>query len=136
LVARCLFNWREEQTYTRSDGLLTQADNLALAKLIADHAHSQGLAIAQKNTADLGTKGKTQAGFDFAIVEECQEFNECNSYANAYGSEFVEIEYTDDDDATANFNAACKARGSSVSVILRDRDVVPKGNSDYSYSEC
>jgi hypothetical protein len=69
-------------------------------------------------------------------VEECQEFNECNSYANAYGSEFVEIEYTDDDDATANFNAACKARGSSVSVILRDRDVVPKGKSDYSYSEC
>jgi hypothetical protein len=94
------------------------------------------LAIAQKNGGELGSTGKTTAGFDFAIVEECQEFQECDDYAAVYGTEFLEIEYTDEDDATGNFNDACRARGSSISVILRDRFVVPKGNPDYSYSEC
>jgi hypothetical protein len=47
----------------------------------------------------------------------------------------VEIEYTDDKSGSA-FKPACTARGSSVSVILRDRDVVPKTDSAYSYQEC
>ncbi|KAF7348751.1 Glycoside hydrolase family 114 protein [Mycena venus] len=35
-------------TFTRSNHLLTAAENLALAKLFTDHAHSLGLAVAQK----------------------------------------------------------------------------------------
>jgi hypothetical protein len=118
-------------TYTRSDGLLTEAGNLALAKLLADHAHSSGLAIGQKNAADLDGKGKSQAGFDFAVVEECQQYKECDRYTDVYGKNIIEIEYQ-----KSNFDAACSARGSSVSVVLRDRDVVPKGQSGYTFSAC
>jgi hypothetical protein len=123
------------KTFTRSDDLLTQANNLAFANLLATYAHSKGLAIAQKNTGDIGSAGK-DIGFDFAVVEECQRYNECEKYSNVYGSNFIEIEYTNAPSAASLFSAACKDRGSSVSVILRDIKVVPKGSKGYSYKEC
>ncbi|KAH6906485.1 glycoside hydrolase family 114 protein [Coprinopsis sp. MPI-PUGE-AT-0042] len=123
-------------TYTRSAGMLTQANNLALAKLIADHAHSRDLAIAQKNVAELGSVGKNTVGFDFAVAEECQVEEECQEYIDAYGDLVLEIEYTDNDDADAVFAAACADHGSEIAVIYRDRDLVPSGQSEYHYEHC
>ena len=123
-------------TWTRSSNRLTKANNLALAKLIADHAHSQDLAIAQKNAAELGSEGKTTAGFDFAVAEECQVWDECDEYLDAYGSAVLEIEYTDNDNANAVFNAACASHGSQIGIIHRDRDLVPLGQSGYFYAHC
>ncbi|KZV84936.1 hypothetical protein EXIGLDRAFT_654578 [Exidia glandulosa HHB12029] len=124
-------------TFTRSDGLLTKANNLALAKSFTDYAHSKGLAVAQKNTgAEFESDGKTQAGFDFAVAEECQTYGECDSYTDVYGSSVLEIEYTDSDNAQGNFQAACSARGGDISVILRDRNVVSKSSGQYHYEEC
>ncbi|KZP08857.1 glycoside hydrolase family 114 protein [Athelia psychrophila] len=120
-------------TYTRSS-LLTKSGNLALAKLIVDHAHSAGLAVAQKNTADLGSTGQSTAGFDFAVAEECQRYSECSSYTNVYGNNLIEIEYTDN--GLKYYTAACTARGANVSIIYRDRDVVPEGQSGYVYQAC
>ncbi|KAJ7927953.1 glycoside hydrolase family 114 protein [Mycena leptocephala] len=118
-----------------SNGLLTAANNLALAKLFTDHAHSVGLAVAQKNTGEeLGSSGKSTAGFDFAVAEECQEFEECDSYTDVYSNNVIEIEYTDN--GISAWNAACLARGSVISVIYRDRDVVPAGSRAYHYQEC
>ncbi|KAJ6576328.1 hypothetical protein B0H10DRAFT_1837044, partial [Mycena sp. CBHHK59/15] len=122
-------------TFTRSNGLLTAANNLALAKLFSDHAHSVGLAVAQKNTGEeLVSSGKSTAGFDFAVAEECQEFEECDSYTDVYGNNVIEIEYTDN--GISAWNAACQARGSVISVIYRDRDIVPAGSRGYHYQEC
>lgn len=126
-------------TFTRSDSILKVADNLALAKLIADHAHSLGLAIAQKNTAEIEGEGKAVAGFDFAVVEGCQEwststYDECAIYSNVYGNNMIEIEYTDA--GIANWNKACTARGSKISVLYRDRDLVTPSSRDYVYQEC
>ncbi|KAF8155012.1 glycoside hydrolase family 114 protein [Mycena galopus ATCC 62051] len=122
-------------TFTRSTNLLTATDNLALAKLFTDHAHSLGLAVAQKNTGgELGASGKSTAGFDFAVAEECQEYEECDSYTDVYGNNMLEIEYTDN--GISAWNAACKARGSAISVIYRDRDVVPSSSQAYHYQEC
>ena len=45
-----------------------------------------------------------------------------------------QIEYTDD--ARSAYTDACAARGTSISVILRDRDVVVKGQSAYRYEHC
>ncbi|KAJ7589052.1 glycoside hydrolase family 114 protein [Mycena floridula] len=122
-------------TFTRSNKLLTAADNLALAKLFTDHAHSVGLAVAQKNAGpELGSTGKATAGFDFAVAEECQEFDECDAYAAVYGNNYIEIEYTED--GIDDWNDACAARGASISVIYRDIDVVPAGSKGYHYQEC
>ncbi|GLB45070.1 putative glycoside hydrolase family 114 protein [Lyophyllum shimeji] len=122
-------------TFTRSNGLLTKADNLAFAKLLADYAHGKGLAFGQKNTgSDLGSSGKTTVGFDFAIAEECGYYNECDSYTNVYGNNVIEIEYSDN--GKSAYTAACSARGAQISIIYRDRDVVPNGDSAYVYQAC
>jgi hypothetical protein len=121
-------------SWTRSLNKLTKSGNVAYATLLATHAHSIGLAIAQKNTSELGTTGKTSVGFDFAIAEECQVYSECGSYTGPYGNHVIEIEYTDN--ARSAYTKACAAQGKSISVILRDRDVVAKGQSAYRYEYC
>jgi len=121
-------------TYDRSDGLLTKADNVALAALLADRAHAAGLAIAQKNTAELTAADVRTAGFDFAVAEECQVWSECDAYLDNYGDNVIEIEYTDN--KTSYYTAACSAQGQDISVILRDRDVVASDKSAYHYESC
>ena len=81
-------------SYTRSQGALTASDNLSLARLLIAGAHAAGLAIAQKNAADLAGAGR-RLGFDFAIAEECQPYAECGHYISAYGARVIEIEYPD-----------------------------------------
>ncbi len=122
-------------SYTRSQGLMTRANNQAMATLLATDAHARGLAIAQKNDSDVAPVGKTQIGFDFAIVEECQPYAECAAFTSVYGAQVYEIEYTDNG-GLANFNAACSARGSTVSITYRDRDVVPQGTGGYVFQSC
>jgi hypothetical protein len=121
-------------SWTRSKKLLSKANNVALATLLASHAHKDGLAIAQKNTTELGSTGKTKIKFDFAIAEECQVYDECGSYTGPYGNRVIEIEYTDN--ARSAYTTACAARGSKISVILRDRGVVAKGKKGYHYEYC
>jgi hypothetical protein len=82
-------------SFTRSRGLLTRADALAVARLLAVRAHSAGLAIAQKNLASVSRTERLQIGFDFARAEECEVWRECDRYARAYGQHVIETEYTD-----------------------------------------
>ncbi|WP_460445574.1 endo alpha-1,4 polygalactosaminidase [Angustibacter aerolatus] len=121
-------------TWTRSGKLLTRAGNLEFAKLLAARAHGKGMAIAQKNAAELTAGERRTVGFDFAIAEECQVYEECGLYEAAYGHRFIEIEYTDN--GTAAYAAACRARGATTSVVLRDRDVVTRGRAAYRYQAC
>ena len=121
-------------SWTRSLNTLTRANNVAFASLLATHAHSLGLAIAQKNTSELGSTGRTSIGFDFAIAEECQVYAECGRYTGPYGNKVIEIEYTDT--ARSAFTTSCSAQGKNISVILRDRNVVAKGQAAYHYEYC
>jgi hypothetical protein len=121
-------------SWQRSDGALSAADNLALARLLIGRAHRLGLAIAQKNAAELARRGR-RLGFDFAIAEECQAYDECGAYTAAYGHEVIEIEYTDNG-GRANFARACRARGARISIILRDRGVVPAGQPGFVEQRC
>ncbi len=131
-------------SWTRSKGVLTMADNVAFAKLLVKRAHAAGLAVAQKNASDLISNGPSKIGFDFAIVEECQVWKECDTYTAAYGGLVYEIEYNDNTkdsdgkaiDPLAIFNAACSARGDKISIIYRDRALVPSTSPDYVYKQC
>jgi hypothetical protein len=120
-------------SWTRSHGALSVADNFALARLLIRHVHSDGLAIAQKNAAEFAERGR-RLGFDFAIAEECQTYRECNSYLHAYGDEVIEIEYTDD--GPRNFERACALRGSRISIVYRDRNVTPAGQPGFVERRC
>jgi hypothetical protein len=121
-------------SWTRSKNMMTMSNNVAMATLLATHAHAKGLAIAQKNTPDLGSVGHSTVKFDFAMAEECQFYTECDAYTGPYGNNVIEIEYTDN--ARSAYTDACAAQGKSISVILRDRDVVAKGQSAYRYEYC
>ena len=117
-------------SHERSEGLLTAADNVAFGKLIAARAHAAGLAIGQKNAAELADRGR-RIGFDFAVAEECGQYDECDVYADAYDDRVFDIEYRTD-----GFDAACEDWGDRVSVVLRDLDVVARGESGYRRRAC
>jgi hypothetical protein len=121
-------------SYSRSHHLLTLTDDLRFATLLVQRAHAEGLAIAQKNTAELHHRGRRIAGFDFAIAEECQVYSECSSYTRAYGRRVIEVEYTDN--GRRYYRRACAARGNQISILLRDRDVLPRGRNGYVYRAC
>ena len=117
-------------SWTRSGGRLTKDQAFAYADLIINHAHDQGLAIAQKNAAGQTALGKA-AGFDFAVAEECGRYNECGAYISAYGSQVYVIEYRD-----ADFTTSCDKWGAELSIVRRDRGVKGPGSSTYVYGAC
>jgi hypothetical protein len=78
-------------SYSRSHHLLTLTEDLDFATELVARAHADGLAIAQKNTAELHDRGARVAHFDFAIAEECQVYSECASYTRAYGRHVIVV---------------------------------------------
>jgi hypothetical protein len=118
-------------SWTRSKNLLTESEAVAYAGSLVSYAHGKGLAVAQKNTADLSTANARQAGFDFAVAEECADFDECQNYTATYGNHVIVIEYS-----RSQFTKACNTYGSTLSIVLRDVDVTAPGSSSYVFKSC
>ena len=118
-------------SWTRSEGLLTPADAVAYGRILADEAHALGLAIGQKNTPELGRTGRDVIGFDFALAEECADYDECQEYIDVYGGRVFVIEYDD-----VNFNKACAGFGSRLSIVRRDVQVTWPGSPTYVFKAC
>jgi hypothetical protein len=116
-------------SYTRSKGLLSQDNAVAMMRVMADAAHAAGLAIAQKNSTDLVVR-KAELGTDFAVAEQCDEFSECDTYRAGYGDHVLVIEY-----ARTAFDAGCAAFP-ALSIVLRDLELVPPGDPGYVYQGC
>ncbi|HMO10822.1 MAG TPA: endo alpha-1,4 polygalactosaminidase [Actinotalea sp.] len=109
---------------TRWDGRLTQDDALELASRLIAIAHARGLAVAQKNAAEIGAEGRA-AGFDFAVAEECHRWDECSAYADVYGEHVLDIEYADD--LRGTWAEVCADPQTPASVVLGDRELAPAG---------
>jgi hypothetical protein len=118
-------------SYTRSKGLLTQSQAMAYATSLATRAHAVGLAVGQKNTAELSSATVKATGFDFAVAEECADFDECGAYTASYGNNVIVIEYS-----RSGFTKACNAYGSRLSIVRRDVDVTTPGSKSYVYEAC
>jgi hypothetical protein len=116
-------------SYSRSRGTLTEANNIAAMALFSAAAHGKGMAIAQKNSAEI-VGNKAELGTDFAVAEECNTFDECDAYTAGYGDHVLVIEYVRSD-----FTKGCAAFP-GLSIVLRDRDLVPEGRSGYVYEGC
>jgi hypothetical protein len=127
-------------SWTRSDGRLTQADAVALAGLLVDAAHGLGLTAAQKNTPQLGTLGRDTVGFDLAVAEECVRYDECAAYTDVYGDDVVDIEYVDAGQRADDLAAEVCARPAGVErparVVVRDLALAPAGAAGYDYAAC
>lgn len=55
---------------------LTAADQLAYNRFIANEAHARNLSVGLKN--DLDQVAELESYFDFAVNEQCFEYNECD----------------------------------------------------------
>ena len=121
-------------SYTRSADQLSLDDAVAFATLLVQRAHKAGLAAGQKNTSELGKRGRDRIGFDFVVAEECDQFSECSSYTDVYGARVIDIEYTDA--LRRPFAEVCSDAATPRSTILRDRELTSPGSADYSYQHC
>ena len=104
---------------------------LAYARLLAQEAHVNGLAVGQKNTADVTPAQARRVGFDFAIAEECARWDECGRYRRVHADRVIAIEYRRKD-----FRKACRQVGEHISVVLRDLDVSTPAARRYVYDSC
>ncbi|MFE0677557.1 endo alpha-1,4 polygalactosaminidase [Streptomyces sp. NPDC058867] len=118
-------------TFARAPrGMLTEDDAKAFLTLLATHAHERDLAIGQKNTPELAP-ARAEVGVDFAVVEECGQYDECAAYAAEFGDAMFVIEYTD-----RGMERACEGFGDKVSVVRRDLDLVAEGAKGYHREDC
>ncbi|MGY1439056.1 endo alpha-1,4 polygalactosaminidase [Streptomyces reniochalinae] len=117
-------------SYERSGGRLGHADNAAFAALLTRRAHRSGLAAGQKNAAELLPR-RARMGFDFAVTEECGQYDECEQYAAAYDDRVLDVEY-----GAKGLAAACRTWGDQVSIVRRDLDVLPEGQEGHVSERC
>lgn len=77
----------------RSGLSFTAADQLGYNRFLAEEAHRRGLAVALKN--DLAQVAALAPAFDFAVNEQCHEYDECGAYAAfvAAGKPVLNAEY-------------------------------------------
>ncbi len=102
---------------------LTADDQLDFNRFLADAAHDRGLLIGLKN--DLSQITALVDSFDFAVNEECLQYDECEAYAPfvAAGKAVLNAEYDDsavnDPDGTC---AAAEAAGLRTLILPLDLD--------------
>ncbi|MEO3756377.1 endo alpha-1,4 polygalactosaminidase [Streptomyces sp. B6B3] len=117
-------------SFTRSGGRFDDEAAMAYIALLSEHAHAQGLAIAQKNTSELSGE-RARTGLDFAIAEECGEQGNCHEFTAAYGDDVIVIEYTPE-----GLAAACREYGDRLSIVRRDSLVVTPDEDGYVRETC
>jgi len=105
---------------------LTATDQRAFNRFIANQAHRRGLAVALKN--DLDQVNDLVAYFDFAVNEQCHEFDECAALAPFIeaGKPVFNAEYAgafvNDDAARAAMCARSDELGLSTLVLPLELD--------------
>ncbi|MUL77014.1 endo alpha-1,4 polygalactosaminidase [Mycobacterium sp. CBMA226] len=120
-------------SYTRSGGLLSVDDNLAMASRYVQIAHQAGLAIAQKNIAEQAQRLR-RMGYDFAVVESCVVHRECGDYSAHYPV-VLDIEYVDEL-RVDGFTAACRSADRPAAMIMRDHNLLTPSDGGYFYRDC
>lgn len=71
-----------DDSYTEDTGFpITFEDNLTFNTAIADYAHQLGLSIGLKNGDEPAFAAAMEPFVDFALTEQCFEFDTCGSYA-------------------------------------------------------
>lgn len=117
-----------------ASGRVDPAGVLALAGMYVQRAHEEGLAIGQKNAAEMADSGRRELGFDFAVAEGCAAYGECSAYRDVYGEHVLQIEYTDN--LPTGFDAVCASADRAPLTILRDRPLSATGDDGYEYEQC
>jgi len=108
--------WDNVDGYSNRSGFpLTANDQLVYDASLANLAHTYGLTVAMKN--DVEQVPNLASYFDYAINEQCQQYNECGGYTTSFinaGKAVFQVEYKGKQSTycpaanTANRNAITK----------------------------
>lgn len=113
--------------YQNDNGLgLEPEDQLDFNRWLAEEAHVRGLAVGLKN--DLGQIEALAPDFDFAVNEECHDYEECDLLAafTGEGKGVVNLKYVDDwSEAEARAAQVC-GRGPSLDTLVKTWDLGPE----------
>jgi hypothetical protein len=80
--------------YSNNTGFpLTKSTQIDYDTFLAGAAHARGLAVALKN--DVGQLADLEPSFDFAVNEQCHQYNECGGYSlfTGHGKPVFNAEY-------------------------------------------
>jgi len=118
--------------YTNNPGFpLTAATQLDYNRFLAAEAHARGLAAGLKN--DVGQLSDLATSFDFAVNEQCFQYNECGGYTafTTQGKPVFNVEYATKWKDPAKRPALCaKAAALNIRTL-----VLPLAlNDKYRYS--
>lgn len=112
--------------YNNNSGFgLSATEQLDFDRFLADAAHTRGLAIAMKN--DVEQVPLLVDWFDFAVNEECADFDECSTLAPFVdqGKAVLHAEYVDQwSDASDRAAEVCGVEP-GLSTIIKEWDLGP-----------
>jgi hypothetical protein len=104
---------------------LTETDQLAFNRFLANAAHERGLAVALKN--DLDQIAELVSYFDFQVNEQCHEFDECDRlgpFPMAGKAAFVaEYQQRFVDDSTARDDLCMASRNANLRTLVLPLDL-------------
>jgi hypothetical protein len=103
---------------------LTQAEQLQFNRFLADEAHVRGLSVGLKN--DVDQTGALEPWFDWALNEECVQFDECGVYGafEDANKAVFHTEYVDDNrDAADLAKTVCADRPKWFSTLIKTWDL-------------
>jgi hypothetical protein len=107
------------ENYAADTGFpVTAAQQLTFNRLVARLAHDRGMGVALKNGAEL--VDELVSDVDFAVVEECAEFDECDAYLPFIraGKAVLHVEYK-----LAKAEFCAEARANRFSSMRKSLDL-------------
>ena len=112
--------------YQEDTGLpLTAGDQLAFNRWVAQEAHARHLGVGLKNDSD--QIAALEPHFDFAIYEQCHEYDECDRVKpfTAAGKAVLSAEYAENETAAQETaTVICpKARALGLRTLILPRDL-------------
>lgn len=120
--------------YTNNPGFpLSAATQLDYNKFLAQEAHARGLAVGLKN--DVNQLTDLAPYFDFAVNEQCFQYNECDGYRvfTSNGKPVLQVEYADKyrNNTNGARDALCKAaRAANLRTLVLPLQL----NASYRFS--
>jgi hypothetical protein len=113
---------------------VSEADNVAYDRAIAGLAHGMSLSIGLKNmltSASPANVASIVSTFDWALVEQCYQYSECDSYGPfiSAGKAVWDVEYDKSPDCT-------QAGQAHMNAQLRDLNLAGPRASGYKYTPC
>lgn len=104
---------------------ITAADQQGFIRTLAKEAHARGMGFALKN--DLEEISALLADVDFAVNEQCFEYNECDTLKPfiAAGKAVFQVEYTEGSLATKGATICPKANALNFDTLIKHLDLDP-----------